>query len=141
LAADPPSEHEASLIAAAAPLVQERSADLAEAAGMLTFLFTGEDKFTVEAADAERSLGADAAPVLRAAAGALEGAGSWTTGAIEDALRTALVEKMGLKPRAAFGPVRVAVTGRRISPPLFESIELLGRDRALRRLSRALGDT
>jgi glutamyl-tRNA synthetase len=141
LVGDPPSEQEAGLIAAAAPLVQERSADLAEAAGMLAFLFTAEDKFAVEAADAERSLGADAAPVLQAAAGALDGAGSWSAGAIEDALRTALVDKMGLKPRAAFGPVRVAVTGRRISPPLFESIELLGRDRALRRLSRALGDT
>ena len=54
----------------------------------------------------------------------------WSTAAIEEALRAALVEGLGLKPRNAFGPVRVAVTGRRISPPLFESLELLGRDRA-----------
>lgn len=138
LVGDPPSEQQASLIAAAAPLVQERSGDLAEAAGMLAFLFTDEESFVVDAADAERSLGADAAPVLEAARAALDGVGSWTAGAIEDALRTALVEKMGLKPRAAFGPVRVAVTGRRVSPPLFGSIELLGRERALGRLTRAL---
>jgi glutamyl-tRNA synthetase len=138
LVGDPPSKQEAALIAAAAPLVQERSGDLVEAAGMLAFLFAGEDSFAVDTADAERGLGAGAAPVLQAAHAALDGVGSWTAGAIEDALRTALVEKMGLKPRAAFGPVRVAVTGRRISPPLFESIELLGRERALRRLAAAL---
>ena len=56
----------------------------------------------------------------------------------ESALRTALVEAMGLKPRLAFGPVRVAVTGRRISPPLFESLDLLGRERSLAPLSSAL---
>ena len=59
--------------------------------------------------------------------------------AVEAALRAALVEGLGLKPKLAFGPVRVAVTGRRISPPLFESIELLGRDRTLARLQSALG--
>jgi glutamyl-tRNA synthetase len=139
LVGDPPSEPEAALIGAAAPLVQERSGDLAEAADMLAFLFIPEDKFEVEAEAAERSLGADAAPVLEAAQAALDGVGSWTGPAIEDALRTALVEKMGLKPRAAFGgAVRVAVTGRRVGPPLFESTELLGRERALSRLSRAL---
>ena len=138
LVGDPPTEQEAALLAAAAPLVQERSGDLVEAADLLAFLFVPEDSFAVDAADAERSLGADAAPVLQAAHDALAGVGSWTAGAIEEALRTALIEKLGLKPRVAFGPVRVAVTGRRISPPLFESIELLGRERALGRLSRAL---
>ena len=76
--------------------------------------------------------------MLQAARDALAGVGSWTAEAIEDALRAALVEKLGLRPRAAFGPVRVAVTGLRISPPLFESIELLGRERTLSRLARAL---
>ena len=50
----------------------------------------------------------------------------------------ALIEGMELKPRVAFGPVRVAVTGKRISPPLFESLELLGRERSLARLQSAL---
>jgi glutamyl-tRNA synthetase len=138
LVSDPPSQQQAGLLAAAAPLVQERSADLVEAAGMLAFLFVGEDAFEVDVADAERGLSADAVPVLQAAAGALEGVGSWTAEAIEEALRTALVDKMGLRPRAAFGPVRVAVTGRRVSPPLFESLELLGRERALSRLATAM---
>ena len=59
---------------------------------------------------------------------------------IEAALRTALVEDLGLKPRLAFGPVRAAVTGRRISPPLFESIELLGRESTLARIAAALAE-
>src|SRR5450755_2412344 len=138
LVGDPPTEQETALLAAAAPLVQERCGDLVEAAGLLAFLFVPEDSFAVDAADAERSLGAGAAPVLQAARDALAGVRSWTAGDIEDALRTALIEKLGLKPRVAFGPVRVAVTGRRISPPLFESIELLGRDRTHGRLARAL---
>jgi glutamyl-tRNA synthetase len=63
----------------------------------------------------------------------------WDTAAIEAALRERLVDGMGLKPRNAFGPVRVAVTGSRISPPLFESLELLGRERSLARLEAARG--
>ena len=63
---------------------------------------------------------------------ALAALGEWTTAAIEAALRAALVEGLGLKPRNAFGPVRVAVTGSRVSPPLFESLELLGRERLAR---------
>ena len=53
--------------------------------------------------------------------------------AIEEALKSALVEGLGPKPRQAFGPVRVAVSGRTVSPPLYESIELLGRERTLGR--------
>jgi glutamyl-tRNA synthetase len=55
-------------------------------------------------------------------------------------LRTALVDKLGLKPRLAFGPVRAAVTGSRVSPPLFESIELLGRNSTLARIAAALAE-
>ena len=58
----------------------------------------------------------------------------WNTAQIEEALKSALVDGLELKPRKAFGPVRVAVTGSSISPPLFESLELLGRDRSLDRL-------
>ena len=60
----------------------------------------------------------------------------FTTERIEAALRAALIDGLGLKPRQAFGPVRVAVTGRKVSPPLFESLEILGRDSALARLDR-----
>ena len=62
----------------------------------------------------------------------------WTTPAIEEALRTALIEDLELKPKVAFGPVRVAVTGRRVSPPLFESLEILGRDRSLARITASI---
>jgi glutamyl-tRNA synthetase len=137
LVADPPTEADAALIAAAAPLVQERIPTLAEAARMLGFLFTDEAEFSVDE-DAARMLNAEAVPVLAAAQDALSGLDTWTAEVIDLVLRTALVDGLGLKPRAAFGgAVRVAVTGRRAGPPLFESIELLGRDRALGRLARA----
>jgi glutamyl-tRNA synthetase len=134
----PPTAADAELIAVAAPLVQERIATLADAAAMLGFLFVDEAGFRIDPEDAARVLTADAEPVLAAAGEALAGLGSWTAGVIKSALETALVDRLGLRPRAAFGgAVRVAVTGRRIGPPLFESIELLGRDRTLGRLARA----
>jgi glutamyl-tRNA synthetase len=71
---------------------------------------------------------------LDAAVLALEPLPGWETGAIEAALRGALVEGLGIKPKLAFGPLRVAVTGRRVSPPLFESMEILGRESSLARL-------
>ena len=76
-----------------------------------------------------------AAEVLDAATTALRELADWSTPAIEEALKTALVEGLGRKPRQAFGPVRVAVSGRTVSPPLYESIELLGRERTLARLA------
>ena len=125
------------LLAAAAPLVQERATTLAEAGGMLGFLFVHDAEFAVDPADAGQ-LGGDGAQVVKAARSALAELDGWHAADIEAALRTALVDGLGLKPRHAFGPVRVAVTGRRVSPPLFESLELLGRDRSLHRLDRAL---
>jgi glutamyl-tRNA synthetase len=68
---------------------------------------------------------------------ALQELPDWSTPAIEEALKAALVDGLGLKPRQAFGPVRVAVSGRTVSPPLYESMELLGRERSLRRLTAA----
>ena len=62
---------------------------------------------------------------------------SWTAEDVQETLQAALVDRLGLKPRVAYGPVRVAVTGRTVSPPLFESIELLGRERTLQRLRAA----
>ena len=62
---------------------------------------------------------------------------NWTTAGIEAALKAALLDGLELKPRKAFGPIRVAVTGGTISPPLFESLELLGSGRSLDRLRAA----
>jgi glutamyl-tRNA synthetase len=129
---DPVSDSDAALLALAMPLVAERMNKLTEAVDMLGFLFVDEASFARvdELDDAGRD-------VVRAAYDALSGLESWSTDAIETALREALVEKLELKPRVAFGPVRIAVTGRKISPPLFESLELLGRDRSLARMSAA----
>ena len=139
LVGDPPSAAEAGVVAAAAPLIQGRISKLADAPGMLGFLLVDEDKFAVDPEDGARSLGADAAPLLRVAHDALAGLEPWTYEAIMGALQAALVDGLGLKPKAAFsGALRVAVTGRRVGPPLFQSIELLGRDRTLARLTRAL---
>ena len=60
----------------------------------------------------------------------------WDHDTIEETLRAALIEGLALKPRVAFGPLRSAISGRRISPPLFESMELLGKESSLVRLGR-----
>ena len=134
----PPTQEQRSLVRAATPLVNERMQVLSEAEGMLGFLLVDDDEFAVDAEDSAKVLTADAAPVLRSTVDALTTLVVWETAEIERSLRDALVVGLGLKPKLAFGPVRVAVTGRRVSPPLFESLELLGRDRSLRRLSAAL---
>jgi glutamyl-tRNA synthetase len=123
------------LLRAGAPLVQERIETLAQGLDMLQFLF--EDGFAVDEAAAAKQLGTDQQPTVVAAESALDGLSEWSAAAIEQALRAALVEGLGLKPKFAFGPVRVAVTGRTVSPPLFESMEILGRERSLARLRAA----
>ena len=131
------SDEQHALLAAAAPLVHERMTTLGESVDMLGFLFLDDAVFERDPADVAKLLSEDGRGVVKAAHDALAELGSWNTSSIEEALRKALVDGLGLKPRNAFGPVRVAVTGRRISPPLFESLELLGRDRSLARLSTA----
>jgi glutamyl-tRNA synthetase len=139
LVAEPPTAGQASLIVAVAPLIQSRISRLSQAPGLLAFLFVPEQDFIVDPEDAARVLVPEARETLQAAESALKDLGTWESGAIEKALRDALIDGLGLKPRVAFRPVFVAVTGRRIAPPLFESIELLGRERTLARLARALG--
>jgi glutamyl-tRNA synthetase len=134
---DEVTSEQRALLREAAPLVHERMVTLGESVEMLGFLFVDESRFERDPADAEKMLNEDGRTVVKAAHDALASLDSWETEAIDNALRQALVEELGLKPRNAFGPVRVAVTGRRISPPLFESLELLGRDRSLARLSSA----
>jgi glutamyl-tRNA synthetase len=133
-----PSDDQRALLSAAAPLVQERSVVLSDAARMLRFLFVPEEGFAPEADAAEKNLGTDAAPVLEAALTGLDALPEWSTESIENALKEALIDGLGLKPRKAFAPVRVAVSGRTVSPPLYESMELLGRERSLARLRAGL---
>jgi glutamyl-tRNA synthetase len=131
-----PSDRQVALVAAAAPLVQERSALLSEAALMIRFLTTAE--FAVDPAAASKVLTAAALPVLASTIATVRALPEFTAAALEPALKSTLVDELGFKPKVAFAPVRVAVTGRTISPPLYESMELLGRDQTLVRLRAAL---
>lgn len=135
---DPVSDADAQLLEQAMPLIGERINKLTEAVGMLGFLFVDEADFTRDEADVEKLLTDDGLRVVQAAYDAVEPLATWSTAALQDALQAKLVDELGLKPRNAFGPVRVAVTGKRVSPPLFESMELLGRERSLARLRSAL---
>ena len=138
MVAEPVSAADAELIAAGARLIQTRISKLNEAPEMLGFLFGTEAGFHVNPADAERVLTPESVPVLAAAQKALAGLGTWSREEIERVLRTALITDLGLKPRVAFTPVYVAVTGRSVAPPLFDSMELLGREKTLDRLARAV---
>ncbi|KQQ26924.1 glutamate--tRNA ligase [Frondihabitans sp. Leaf304] len=134
----PPTEAERAILDAAAPLVQERMQLLGETPGLLGFLFTADTDLDY-AADALKTLGDGAPDVLRASITAVSGIDEWTHAALEESLRSALVDELGLKPRNAFGPLRVAISGRRISPPLFESMEILGRESTVARLEKLAG--
>ena len=118
----------------AAPLVRERIKVLADAVPLLAFLFREVD---TEKDSRDFLEGEENRAVLREAGKRLLELENFDSASIESALR-AMVEEMGLKPRRAFQSIRVAVTGSKVSPPLFESMELLGRERCLQRIARAL---
>ena len=131
----PPTDAQRDMLHKAAPLVQERMQMLGEAPGLLGFLFRDVESYDD---DALKGLPANAAEVLAASADALASVpeDGFTADAIQAALAGALIDGLGLKPRIAYGPARVALSGRRVSPPLFESMELLGKDVTLARLER-----
>ncbi|MEN9872953.1 MAG: hypothetical protein RL450_888 [Actinomycetota bacterium] len=128
-----PSEREQEILAAGAPLIQERITVLSEAVGMLGFLFEDLDQIHFEP-EALSGLPDNAAAIVAAALEAIRSLEEFNTESIQAALSAALVEGMGEKPRNAFGPVRVAVSGRRVTPPLFESMEILGKAEVEKRL-------
>jgi glutamyl-tRNA synthetase len=132
------TDREEEILTEAAPLVQERITLLGEAPEMLAFLFKSDDAIDV-AADARKGLPENATEVVGAALAALEPIADWTAENIQSALKQALVEDLGIKPRLAFGPVRTAISGRRVSPPLFESMVILGKESSLARLSAFRG--
>ena len=133
------STHEEATLALAAPLVQERITLLGEAPGMLGFFFVPDDEVVIED-EARASLPANAGAILDAAISTIEGIADFGAASQQESLRAALVDGLGVKPRDAFAPLRVGITGRRVSPPLFESMEILGQDQSLVRL-RALRAT
>ena len=143
---DQPTMPELGRLKSLAELVQTRIVTLTDAAALVAPFYTADDDLPI-ADDAREQLKDDAGAVLDAALAALEpidgaipdtlGAQpDWNTERIEQALREALVEGLGIKPRFAFGPLRTAVSGQRVSPPLFESMEVLGKASTMARLSR-----
>ena len=127
-----PSVQQSAILTQAAPLIQERLDTLSSAPGLLAFLF-------VDPISIDSSLWTPEAPVVLARSiEVLEQIDQWNTDSIHEALRESLVDQMGIKPKLAFGPVRTAITGQKISPPLFESMEILGKQTCLERLRRSV---
>jgi glutamyl-tRNA synthetase len=136
---EPATPEQEALLSELLPLIAPRLRKLTEAAGLVKSFFVSDEEFAIDEAARAKVLTEAGLDVVKAAYDALTGVSSWVTADIEAALNTKLVEELGLKPRVAFGPVRVATSGAQISPPLFESLEILGRERTLARLQSALG--
>jgi glutamyl-tRNA synthetase len=130
------TDAEIALVKQALPLIQERIVKLDEAPQLLKFLFVKE--FVVDADAVAKISDAAAKDILKRSLKDLEGVATWNHEAIEAVLRASLIEELGLKPRIAFTALRIATTGSTISPPLFESMELLGKDACLARIATAL---
>jgi len=128
-------EGDLQIVAAAIPLIKTRMHTLKEGVDLVRFLFLEEIEPDEKA---RKMLGLERAEYLREVSTRLESLKEWNHQEIEKALRELQAER-GLAPKQAFQPIRAAVTGTLISPPLFESIELLGRERTLARLSKAAG--
>ncbi|WP_342319626.1 glutamate--tRNA ligase [Corynebacterium mayonis] len=140
---DFPADYPADKFAVAADLVQTRIKVLSDAYSLLKFLVTADVDLELNDKAARKNLKEAAIQPLDAGIVALEvlGEGEWTTAKIEAALNKALIEDLDLKPRTAFGALRVGISGEAISPPLFESMELLGRESTLARLRAARAAT
>jgi len=130
------TDAEIALVKQALPLIQERIVKLDEAPQLLKFLFVKE--FAVDADAVAKISDAAAKDILKRSLKDLEGVATWNHESIEAVLRASLIEELGLKPRIAFTALRIATTGSTISPPLFESMELLGKDACLARITTAL---
>lgn len=130
------TDAEIALVKEALPIIQERITTLSEIPPMLTFLFT--QSFAVDPDSVAKISDELSKKVLQVSLDRLSGLAEWNHDSIEAVLRTALIEELSLKPRIAFGAVRIAVTGSHISPPLFESMALLGSTKSLERIEAAL---
>ena len=130
------SSDEIELVKRALPIIQERIVTLSEIPAMLNFLFV--KNFSVDPEEKPKLAEAGAQEVLKVALSKVEPLENWNHTAIEEVLRKALIEEMGLKPRIAFSALRIAVTGSHISPPLFESLELLGKAGSIARIKQAI---
>ena len=123
-------------VAAAVPLIKTRMRHIREGVELIRFLFTDEVSPDAQAA---KMLGPERADYLREVASRLEAVEEWRHDELERVLRE-LQSERALSSKQAFQPVRAAVTGTLVSPPLFESLELLGQERTLVRLREAAGE-
>jgi glutamyl-tRNA synthetase len=137
----PATPRQEEIITAAAPLIQTRIQVLGEVPAMLGFLFVADDALVIEP-DALATVTKDREQSHRVLSAAIDSLGTqelsdgaWTAVNLEAVLRAAIVEGLGVKPKFAFGPLRVGLSGRRVSPPLFESMEILGRNDTIARLA------
>jgi glutamyl-tRNA synthetase len=126
-----PSENELGIFSASLPLVKERVTVLSEVPGMVGFLFT--DDITFEEGVVSQ-LPENAGSIAKLAAEELSQVDDFVTARIQQVLSERLIEKEGLKPRDAFAVVRTAISGRRVTPPLFECLEIVGKARSIARL-------
>jgi glutamyl-tRNA synthetase len=129
----PATPEELEILTKAAPLIQERIQVLSESVGMLSFLFVDSSKIEIEE-DAKKGLPENAKEIAKASIAALTAVDDFSTEKIQALLNKVLIEDLGEKPKNAFGPLRTAISGRRVSPPLFESMEILGKAQTLARL-------
>ena len=129
------SEEDRARYAMLVPLVKERAKLLPEVASQARFLFVDIDEYDEKSWS--KVMEVDEGPIsLDGAIAALEDLDPWTTDTIDAALR-AMIEDRGLSARKGFQPIRVAISGSMVSPPLFESLEILGRDETLARIRTA----
>ncbi|APT93719.1 glutamyl-tRNA synthetase [Corynebacterium phocae] len=140
---DFPEDYDGEKFGVAADLVQTRIKVLSDAHDLMKFLVTPDAELEIEEKSGRKNLKEDAVQSLEAAIKALDNvdAAQWTTAEIEAALTKALIEDLELKPRKAYGALRVGISGQQVSPPLFESMELLGKESTLARLRAALAKT
>lgn len=120
-----------------AELVQTRIKKLDDAWDLVRFLIVSDEELVLDEKSARKNLKEAAVQPLEVAISVLSDVPDWDTASIESALQKALIEDLGLKPRKAYGALRVGISGQAISPPLFESMELLGRESTLARLRAA----
>lgn len=138
---DFPADYPEDKFAFAADLVQTRIKTLSDAYGLMSFLTTPDAELELDAKAAKKNLKEEAVQPLEVSIAKLEELAEWKTEEIEKVLSGALIDDLGLKPRKAYGALRVAISGQQVSPPLFESMELLGKESTLARLKAALAVT
>ncbi|MFW9243842.1 glutamate--tRNA ligase [Corynebacterium striatum] len=138
---DFPADYDDQKFAFVADLVQTRIKMLGDAYGLMSFLVTPDSELELDEKSAKKNLREDAVQPLEVSIARLEELEEWKTDAIEAVLSKALIEELELKPRKAYGALRVAISGQQVSPPLFESMELLGKESTLNRLRAALAVT